>query len=40
MIDNALPIAVVILSGWVVFEFCGLCYSHRRFQKMRDENHR
>ena len=40
LIDNAIPIAITLLSGWMLFEFLGLCYSHRRFQKMRDEDSR
>ena len=40
IIDYALPLAITVFSGWIVFEFLGLCYSQRRFQKMRDENHR
>lgn len=37
LIDYALPLAITVLSGWIVFEFLGLCYSQRRFERMRDE---
>ena len=40
IIDYALPLAITVFSGWVLFEFIGLCHLHRRFQRLRDENHR
>ena len=40
IIDYALPLAITVFGGWMVFEFFGLCYSHQRFQRLRDENHR
>jgi hypothetical protein len=40
IIDYALPLAITLFGGWMVFEFVGLCYSQRRFQRLRDENHR
>ena len=40
IIDYALPLAITVFSGWMVFEFFGLCHSHRRVNRMRDENHR
>ena len=37
LIDNVLPVAITIFSGWMLFEFLGLCHAERKFRRMRDE---
>ena len=36
--DNILPLAIVIFSGWMLFEFLALCHAHRRFRRMREDD--
>lgn len=35
MIENILPIAITVFSGWMLLEFIGLCFASRHFRRMR-----
>ena len=37
IIADWIPLVITVISGWMLFEFLAICYSARKFRRMRDE---